>query len=402
MRIALISEHASPLAVIGGADAGGQNVHVAALATHLGAMGHEVRVYTRRDARHLPAHTWMAPNVRVDHVDAGPPVPVPKDDLPPHMPAFAEQLAEAWSLWRPHVVHAHFWMSGMATLPVARDQDVPMVQTFHALGSVKRRYQGLADTSPRYRLEEERRIAGSVDRVLATCTDEIAELCRLGVPLERTSVVPCGVDLERFSPDGPRASRRPGHARLLSVGRLVPRKGVDDVIRALAAVPHAELVVAGGPEPDDIDSDPEVVRLRDIAQHHGVADRVVFLGSVSRQDVPDLIRSADAVVSYPWYEPFGIVPLEAMACGVPVVVSDVGGMRDTVRHGVTGLRVKPRSPSLLADGLQRLLASPAVRAEMGRAGVERVRRRYGWSRVAAMTAEVYAQLPNTLARQEVV
>jgi D-inositol-3-phosphate glycosyltransferase len=389
MRIAMVSEHASPLAILGGVDAGGQNVHVAALATVLAGEGAEVTVHTRRDDPDLPRQVEMAPGVIVDHVDAGPPRTLPKDDLLPHMAAFAAHLAEQWTVEPPDVVHAHFWMSGAAALGATRPLELPLAQTFHALGVVKRRFQGARDTSPPGRLRIERGIVRSVDRIIATCTDEVLELRRLGASREAVSVVPCGVDLERFTPHGPSDPRRGARARLLCVGRLVERKGIGDVIEALAALPDAELVVAGGPDAGEIERFPEARRLRALARERGVGDRLDLRGRVSREDLPALIRSADVVVCAPWYEPFGIVPLEAMACGVPVVATAVGGMIDTVADGVTGLHVPPRAPDRLAGVLRRLLADPARRRALGAAGVERTRTLYSWERVGALTAEAY-------------
>jgi glycosyltransferase involved in cell wall biosynthesis len=385
----MVSEHASPLAVLGGEDAGGQNVHVAALSVELGRLGHEVDIYTRRDDPTLPPVVRLADGVRVVHVDAGPPWPVPKDELPPFMPRFAVELRRAWAAQPPDVAHAHFWMSGIATLDAARDLRIPVVQTFHALGVVKRRHQGAADTSPACRIEEERRLARSADLVVATCTDEVFELVRQGADPRRVRVVPCGVDLDLFRPDGPREDRTPGLARAVVVTRLVARKGVGNAIEGLAAVDGVELVVAGGPDLTRIDSDPEARRLRAIARDAGVAGRVHFRGAVGRDAVPALLRSADACLCVPWYEPFGIVPLEAMACGVPVIASAVGGLIDTVVDGVTGLHVPPRSPERIGEALRELVAAPALRAELGRAGAARARRRYGWQRVAARTLEAY-------------
>src|SRR5690606_27731947 len=323
MKIAMISEHASPLAALGGVDAGGQNVHVASLATQLGAQGHRVEVFTRRDDASLPERVPLARGVDVVHVDAGPPVPVPKDDLLPHMDAFGAHLLRRWIEPgpRPDVVHAHFWMSGIAGLLSAPAVGVPLVQTFHALGSVKRRHQGAHDTSPAERVARERLLCRAVDRVVATCADEVAELVALGADPDRIDVVPCGVDLGRFLPATDRTDhlhREPGRLRLLSVGRLVERKGVDTVIEALALLPGAELVVAGGPGADALDHDPEVRRLRGVADATGVTGRVRFVGSVTQDEVRALMHAADAVVCDPWYEPFGIVPLEAAACGRPV------------------------------------------------------------------------------------
>jgi glycosyltransferase involved in cell wall biosynthesis/phosphoheptose isomerase len=391
MRIAMVSEHASPLAALGGVDAGGQNVHVAALAEAMGRRGAEVVVHTRRDDPSLPERVEMAPGVVVHHVDAGPAETVPKDDLLPYMGTFAERLVDAWRTDRPDVVHAHFWMSGHAALLAAREHRVPVVQTFHALGVVKRRYQGEDDTSPEERFDIERDIVRRADEIVATCTDEVFELVRLGAANSKLTVVPCGVDLERFSPDGPRRRRRAGLRRVLCVGRLVQRKGIGNVIEALAATPDTELLVAGGPARDDLATDPEARRLLGVAKRAGVADRVDLIGRVSRADLPALMRSADVVVCAPWYEPFGIVPLEAMACGVPVVASAVGGMIDTVVDGVTGVHVPPRDPDRLAAALRGLLDDPERRAEYGAAGVRRARRLYDWSRVATATLDVYAR-----------
>jgi D-inositol-3-phosphate glycosyltransferase len=388
MRIAMVSEHASPLAALGGADAGGQNVHVAALAEAMARRGAEVVVHTRRDDPGLAERVQLESGVVVHHVDAGPPCAIPKDELLPHMDAFAAELVRAWRTDRPDVVHAHFWMSGHASLMAIREHPVPLVQTFHALGVVKRRYQGEYDTSPEERFAIERDIVRRADEIVATCTDEVFELVRLGAGRSKLTVVPCGVDLELFAPDGPRRRRRAGMKRILCVGRLVQRKGIGNVIEALAELPDTELLVAGGPPRDELDGDPEAHRLRAVAERCGVADRLELCGRVSRADLPALMRSADAVVCAPWYEPFGIVPLEAMACGVPVVASAVGGMIDTVVDGVTGLHVPPRDPERLAAVLRGLLDDPDRRAAFGRAGVRRARRLYDWERVATPTLDV--------------
>ncbi len=389
MRIDLVSEHAGPLAAIGGVDAGGQNVHVAALAAGLVDLGHEVTVHTRRDDDELPERVATPEGYEVVHVPAGPPRQLPKDELLRFMPGFAAALRRSWADRTPDLVHAHFWMSGLAA--VAAAGPVPVVQTFHALGSVKRRHQGEADSSPRNRIELERSLCRTVAHVVATCTDEVVELGRLGLSADRVSVVPCGVDTDVFSPDGPVAPRT-DRRRLLVLGRLVERKGQDDAVRALRAVPDAELVVVGGPAPGRIDTDPEVRRLRTIAAEAGVADRLVFAGSVSRADVPAWVRSADVVLAVPWYEPFGITPLEAMACGRPVVATAVGGLQDSVADGVTGDLVPPRDPERLGAVIAALLADDARRTAYGAAGVARARERYRWSRVAADTESVYRQV----------
>lgn len=390
MRIAMVSEHASPLAALGGADAGGQNVYVGALAAALAARGHQVDVYTRRDAFDLPSEAELCPGVTVVHVTAGPARPIPKDELPPHMPVFSRRLSRMWSApeRRPDVVHAHFWMSGTAAVPAASDLGIPVVQTFHALGSVKRRYQGAADTSPPERTRVEAALCSWADVVLATCRDEVSELTRIGAQQDRIRVVPCGVDTSKFSPSGDGWPRN-GQARLVSLGRLVERKGVDTAIRAMPHLPEAELLVAGGPLDADLPADAEAGRLSALAAELGVADRVHLLGSVAHEQVPGLMRSADVIVATPWYEPFGIVPLEAMSCGRPVVASAVGGLLDTVVDGVTGVLVPPRDPYAVTAAVQSLLSNERRRAGFGRAARRRAVAEYDWAQVADRVEQVY-------------
>lgn len=396
MRIAMVSEHASPLAVLGGQDAGGQNVHVAALAGALADRGHSVEVYTRREDPDVAGTVPLRPGVGVVHVPAGPARVLAKDELLPHMADFGAWLARRWERSAPDVVHAHFWMSGVATLTATRHVHVPFTQTFHALGVVKRRHQGDLDTSPRHRPAVESWIASRADAVVATCSDEVRELLGCGASPETMHVVPCGVDLSLFHPGAGSttaavAGSRTQPHRVLSIGRLVQRKGVETVVTALARLPGTELLVAGGPDGGRVADDPEGRRLLALAREHGVADRVRLLGRVTREQAPALMRSADLVVSVPVYEPFGIVPLEAMACGVPVVTSDVGGMLDTVVDGVTGVRVPAGRPDDLAAAVARLLGDPAARQAMGRAGAEHAAR-YGWDVVAGMTEDVYEQM----------
>ncbi|HEY4441801.1 MAG TPA: glycosyltransferase [Candidatus Elarobacter sp.] len=397
MRIALVSEHASPLATLGGVDAGGQNVHVAALARSFAQLGHSVTVYTRRDAPSLPMRVPMGARVHVEHVDAGPPLPIPKDAIYDHLPAFAAHLRRAWTRDRPDIVHSHFWMSGLATLAAARPLGLPVVHTFHALGAEKRRHQGSADTSPTTRIAEEMRIAREADRIVATASSEMFELMRMGARARGVKIVPCGVDLDAFTPGGPAEPRRTDRMRIVTLSRLVPRKGIDTAIEALAHVPHAELIVAGGGESAELVDDPEANRLAELARRCGVGTRVYLRGRVERGDVPALLRSADVVVCTPWYEPFGIVPLEAMACGKPLVVSAVGGLVDTVVDGITGLHVPPRNPARLADALNAMRLDVARRESMGRAGAERAHGRYSWLRVAADTLHVYRALRRAFA-----
>jgi len=398
----MVSEHANPLATPGSVDAGGQNVHVASLSRALARRGHTVTVYTRRDDPEPPIRVPLCEGVDVVHVTAGPPRRIPKDELLPHMGAFAAELAAAWALETPDVVHSHFWMSGLAAMSGADGCGLsavrpPVLHTFHALGSVKRRHQGAADTSPAERVWLEPRVGRHADGVIATCEDEVGELRALGIPTHHVEVAPCGVDAELFAHEGPTEARG-ARFRILSVGRLVRRKGVDLVIRALALLRErgfgengfgeVELEIVGSGESSGAD-DPEIARLSALAEKFGVSEQVHFRGSLPQDRIPALLRSADAVVCAPWYEPFGIVPLEAMACGTPVVAAAVGGLNNSVLHGVTGLHVPPRDPEAIAEALTRLLLDRGFREALGRAGRSRVEAEYTWDRVAERTEAIY-------------
>jgi glycosyltransferase involved in cell wall biosynthesis len=402
----MVSEHASPLAALGGVDAGGQNVHVAALSSALARRGHTVTVYTRRDDPLLADRVDAALGVQVVHIEAGPPRPIPKDDLLPYIPALGEGIAADWARSQPDLVHAHFWMSGIAALHAVRVSDqgaIPVLETFHALGTVKRRHQGAADTSPPERATLEPWVGRTVDGVIATCSDEVFELRAMGVNARSISIAPCGVDSALFCPDGPAEERGSGRFRMAAVGRLVPRKGVETVITALACLKAAgrtdvELLVVGGPGgADRSEADPEGRRLRECAERLGVASQVVFRGQIPQSELPKVLRSVDVVVCAPWYEPFGIVPLEAMACAVPVVAASVGGLIDSVVDGVTGIHVPPRDPEAVAEAIAQLMDHPDRAAALGRAGRARMRTRYSWDRVAQTTAKIYGSV---LARAE--
>lgn len=408
LRIALISEHASPLAVVGGVDAGGQNVYVEQVARHLARAGHQVDVLTRRDDRRLAATVDVRPGFRVVHIDAGPPEFVRKEELLQTMPAFM-RAAEQWLQHSvPYdVVHANFFMSGLVGLRLKRRFGVPLAVTFHALGLVRREHQGTADAFPPERIEIERTLVREADRVVAECPQDVADLKRLyGATDARMTTIGCGVDVRQFCP----MPREEAQARLglppcdftiLQLGRIVPRKGIDNVIRALPLLDPAlggvRLVVVGGDGPDP-QGTPEIARLQTLAQQYGVADRVTFTGRRDRAALRCCYAAADVFVTTPWYEPFGITPLEAMACGTPVIGSAVGGIAHTVRDQVTGALVPPRDPAALAIAIDRLRADPALGRRWGRAGIERVRRHFTWDVVTADLMRMYRRLRPVHAR----
>nr|BFE69523.1 glycosyltransferase family 1 protein [Actinoplanes digitatis] len=339
MRIAMISEQASPLPT---AAAGAQQRHVADLSTALAAAGHDVRVYTRRDAPGLPGVVPMGEGVHVVHVPAGPPRALPPERMLSHMGDFAQWLRTEWreADWVPEVAHAHFWTSGLAAVTAARRVGIPVVQSFHELGGAA---GGAARDGPS-RNGYERALGRAVDRVVAQSHDEARGLVRIGVPRTQLTVVPAGVDSERFTPEGLAAERDPERTRILSVGPLVERKGHGDVIQAMRYVPGAEYVVVGGPPADRLATDPQAKRLRALAEHYRVADRVRLVGGVPGAEMPGWYRSADLLVAAPWHEQSALASLEAMACGLPVIGTAVGGLNETVVDGLTGDLVLARDP----------------------------------------------------------
>jgi len=439
MKIALISEHASPLATLGGVDSGGQNVYVANIARQLARAGHRVDVFTRRDDEALPGIVQFDRGVRVLHIPAGPRRHVPKEELLPHIREFALRTLDycAAPVRRYDIVHANFFMSGIVAARLKEVLNIPFVITFHALGKVRQRHQKDADRFPAARTAIEERLVGLADRIVAECPQDREDLLSLyGADPDKIDVVGCGVDTRELSTSGRSArvaldllslygadpdkidvvgcgvdtrelstSGRSARVALglredefvvLQLGRLVPRKGVDNVIRAVACLERlhgirARLLVVGG---ESVDPDPlvtpEIGRLAAIAEHEGVRERVTFVGQRPRHMLRHYYSAADVFVTTPWYEPFGITPLEAMACGTPVIGSAVGGIRHTVLDEVTGFLVPPNDPAALAERLARFHRNPELARAFGRAGVRHVRTHYTWKKIAQQILEVYA------------
>jgi glycosyltransferase involved in cell wall biosynthesis len=259
-----------------------------------------------------------------------------------------------------------------------------VVQSFHELAEVEGKTQGAS------RAGYERALGRAVDRVVVQSQDEVRGLVRIGVPRAQLTLVPAGVDSDRFSPDGPVAERDPERPRILSVGRLVERKGFGDIIQAMRYVPGAECVVVGGPPAEQLTADPQARHLRAMAERFHVADRVKLVGAVPARDMPRWYRSADVLVAAPWQEQFGLSTLEAMACGVPVVGTAVGGLTETVVDGLTGDLVPARDPRALGGALRRLVNDKVRRFAYATAALDRARQAYSWKRVAAQLGSVYS------------
>jgi glycosyltransferase involved in cell wall biosynthesis len=383
-------------------DSGGQNIYVAQVASHLARLGYNVDVFTRRDAPNLPEVLEWQPRVRVVHVPAGPAQYVRKEELLPLMDDFCRYVCDyARARGGYMAAHANFFMSALAAMELKRSLGVPFVVTFHALGRVRRLHQNEADQFPEERMDIEDAAIAQADAIVAECPQDEEDLTRLyNAERRKVSVIPCGFDKAEFWPIArPFARRALGldtkERILLNIGRLVPRKGVDNAIRALGRlarehrIPARLLVVGGNSDLPCPVLTPEIGRLKDIAAEEGVADRVMFTGRRSREFLKLYYSAADVFVTTPWYEPFGITPLESMACGTPVAGADVGGIRYSVADGFTGHLVPPKDPDRLAASLARMCADADHRRELGRNAIDRVHEQFTWTRVTRSIDVLY-------------
>jgi len=402
-RIAMISEHASPLAILGGVDSGGQNVYVGQLARHLAGLGHEVDVFTRRDSPRLPEVAEWVSGVRIVHVPAGPAEFVAKEALLPHMEEFTAGVLRFCRRQRRRyqLAHANFWMSGLVAADVKQALGLPFVVTFHALGRVRRLHQREADRFPDERFAVEDRVVAEADHIVAECPQEEEDLIRYyNADPARITIIPGGFDPAELWPISKALARvslglSPDEPVILQLGRLVPRKGVDTVIRGFARLRRdhgvaARLLVVGG-ESDEPDprATPEIGRLMALAEAEGVRDAVLFVGRRGREVLKYYYSAADVFVTTPWYEPFGITPVEAMACGTPVIGSNVGGIKFTVRDGETGYLVPPDDPDAMAERIAHLYRHPRLVNVFRRQAIKRAGDLFTWKRVADSMAALY-------------
>ncbi|MGO8959472.1 MAG: glycosyltransferase [Streptosporangiaceae bacterium] len=387
MRIALVSAHCQ---AVPAETACSEALLPSSLACALAGLGHRVTLYTRCERQDRPRAAILGGRVSIEQIPAGPVRPLRDDELALHMPAFAAHLADRWQAKRPDVVHAFSWTSGLAALGAVRGGGTPVVQTFESLGSTQRRLGGDESVSVgRVRLEAA--IGRQVAVVLASSTEEAAELCRLAVPKSSIQVIPYGVDTGLFSPDGKSAAKGARH-RLVAVAPADRPLGLQTVVRALAQVNDAELVIAGGPDGRHLPRSGAFREVARLADALGVRSRVKFAGEVTGASLAALLRSADIAVSAAPYEPSGLAAIQAMACGTPVIASAVGAHLDAVIDGTTGLLVAPLNAGLLARQLRRLLATSALLQGYGIAAADRARSRYSWPRIGNETLATYQRL----------
>lgn len=402
-KIAVISEHASPLATLGGVDSGGQNVYVAELAKHLSLAGYDLDIYTRWEDSSLPkVINWMH-GIRIIHVEAGPKEPIPKEELLHLMDQFREDMLSFIRSGKIiyGLIHANFWMSGLVASQLKEILGIPFVITFHALGQVRRLHQGDNDKFPPERINVEKDIIKKADQIIAECPQDKEDLVKhYGAPSFKITTIPCGFSSKEFYPIDKALARKllqlpPDESVILQLGRMVPRKGVDNVIRAMAKLKGGKnrlLIVGGEFDEKDVLSNPEIRRLCELAEGLGIKDAVTFVGRKNRDLLKFYYSAADVFVTTPWYEPFGITPLEAMACGTPVIGSNVGGIKYSVVDGETGLLVPPNDSEALAHGIGQLVSDKEMLGRMSRNSVKRVNSEFSWHIIARQADQLYQRI----------
>lgn len=404
-RIAFISEHASPLAALGGVDSGGQNVYVGELARHLVAQGYQVDIFTRWDNKKLPeVITWIN-DVRVIHIKAGPLKFIEKEKLLPFMEEFSKNMLAFISKedvsYR--IIHANFFMSAMVATDIKKILNIPFVVTFHALGQIRKLHQGDSDKFPVDRIDIEKRIVEECDHIIAECPQDKEDLIKYySAPVSKITVIPCGFNPQEFYPIDQLLSRMvlnldPSEKIILQLGRVVPRKGIDNVIRALSKIKKTSLpvkliIVGGEGDEADLENDPEMLRLQSIAREEDVEELVTFAGRKNRDILKYYYAAADIFITTPWYEPFGITPLESMACGTPVIGSNVGGIKFSVEDCKTGFLVPPNDPDSLAVKIYELLHDDAMLEQMKKNAVRRVNFHFTWSKISQQLANLYERI----------
>jgi D-inositol-3-phosphate glycosyltransferase len=402
-RIAFISDHASPLACIGTVDTGGQNVYVAQLAKHLAAQGYLIDVYTRRDDTTIDEVVNWQKGIRVIHITAGPECNIIKEEMLPFMQLFRDNMTKFIITNHLHyeLIHANFFMSGLVACGIKKELDIPFVITFHALGHIRRIHQGGKDKFPEERISIEEMIVREADQIIAECPQDRDDLIdHYRANPRKISIVPCGFSSSEFYPIEKITARDvlglPSDCyMLLQLGRMVERKGIDNVIRSMAYLNSVcrkdlRLVIVGGDSENMAESSCcEYKRLCNIARRLKIADKIVFAGRKDRDKLKYYYSAADLFITTPWYEPFGITPLEAMACGTPVVGANVGGIKFSVKDGVTGGLVSPKQPRKLAEKIIEMLGDEQRLTRMGKNAIKHVNTWFTWEKVAGQVNELY-------------
>ncbi len=409
LRIAKLSVHTCPLATLGGKETGGMNVYVRDLSREFVRRGHNVDVYTRSQDPTIPRinDQDLGRGGRVIHLPAGPEAPYSKYQVYDHLPEFVDGILAQAAMdgIEYDLIHSHYWLSGWAARALQERWGVPIVHQFHTLGKMKSVVaRDAASQEPVRRIEVEERVVRLADRIVAPTPVEEEQLVSLydGDP-ERIRIIPPGVDPVRFHPIPPAQAKEqigldPSCRSILFVGRIEALKGIDTLLWAISLIArkHPELTcgmcvpIIGG-NPHKLEDNDEMVRLQTLREGLEIGDVVTFLGAQDQDTLQYYYAAAEMVVMPSDYESFGMVALEAMACGTPVIASDVGGLAYLVKHGRTGYRVPARDPGALADKITRLLTDEGLRRRMGQRAACWAED-YGWPKIADQIEAVYDEL----------
>ncbi|MBC8123208.1 MAG: glycosyltransferase family 1 protein [Gemmatimonadaceae bacterium] len=398
-RVALISVHGDPAATIGAEQAGGQNVYVREVGRHLAALGHQVDMFTRRISPDQPEIVQIAPGCRVVRLAAGPLEYTSRDHLYQYLPAFVTSLLQFVKKQRLsyEAVHTNYWLSGQVGLMLREVLHIPQIHTYHSLGAVKYLNVTEIPSVAKTRLKIEKAILETAERVVATSPQEEAHMRQYVSRAGRIDVIPCGVDIENFQPVDRSAARKQlgwgeDEKILFYVGRFDRRKGIETLVRAAARLSYPVRLVIGGGFTKDRGDGLERERIGQIVESLGLAERTVFPGRLDQEDLATYYSAADATVVPSHYEPFGLVAVEAMACGTPVVASKVGGLCYSIVHEETGLLVPPRDEMQFAEAFDRILTNPALRDKLGEASIRRIHNHFTWAGVSRQLGNLYKRL----------
>ena len=403
-RVAMFSVHSCPLATLGGRETGGMNVYVRELSRRLGDLGIAVDVYTRRQDPCYPTVVDFGDRSRVVHLPAGPAAPYSKHRVWDHLPEFVHGVLDFISDQdlQYDLIHSHYWLSGWVAMRLRPALDLPIVHMSHTLGYPKNAAARLPwEQEPSRRLRVERQVLQNSDALVAESPASKRHMTRhYDVDPADISVIPCGVDVERFHPQDKFRARAdlslPAVAPiLLFVGRLQPSKGIDTLLRAATEIRRDRpdvcvLVVGGGLDERDEQETAELKRLQQLGSELGL-NNVRYIKAQPQETLAQYYAAADVFVMPSHYESFGMVVLEAMACGTPVVASEVGGLAYTISHGESGLLVPPGDWRAFAQAVSRLLASPRLQGAMRRAGPERARE-FAWPHIVEKNLRLYRRL----------
>ena len=404
LRIAMLSYHTCPLAILGGKDTGGMNVYVRELTRQLGRMDVHVDVFTRSQDEHVPhvLHDLGYGN-RVVHVPAGPEIPVMKHKMAEYIPQFVAGIQQfvANKNLEYDLIHSHYWMSGLAAETLSDEWNIPIVHMFHTLGEMKNRIaQSDEEREGPYRIDGEKRVIERANRIIAATLAEQQQLQYLyKAKKSKISIIPPGVDISHFYPIPKDEARQyiglsSDEKIVLFVGRIEPLKGLDTLLKAIsgrraATMGSVTLVIIGGdPNASTQDMSAEMVRIHQLSDDLSLGRMVAFLGKRAQDTLPYYYSAADVLVMPSRYESFGMVALEAMACGTPVIASEVGGLAFLIKDGETGYHVPDQDPDALCDKLVMVLNNLDQHKKMGLRAAEYARD-YAWDIIAAQIMDVY-------------